>query len=67
MTHSLKADVLLKLDALDQRIADLRKHLPYADGQAYYNDVRESTRMEAEKRELLKDLETFTGQDLPKG
>lgn len=46
---------------LKARIADLSERLPYADGQAYYDDKRKIEALSAELRELER---ASTGQEV---
>ena len=41
---------------LESRIADLTERLPYADGQAYYDDKRKIEALKAELAELERQL-----------
>lgn len=41
-----------KIASLEKSIANLKKYLQYADGQAYYNDRREIQRLEKQLWEL---------------
>jgi hypothetical protein len=40
-----------------QQLHDLEKYLPYADGQAYYQDLRKIERLKEEIRDLTKQEE----------
>lgn len=46
---------------LKNRISELRERLPYADGQAYYDDKRKIEALSAELRELER---ASTGQEV---
>jgi hypothetical protein len=54
-TMPLTNEELLQLKA--QQLSDLEKYLPYADGQAYYQDLREIERLKEEIRDLTKQEE----------
>ena len=45
---SITDDQLVEIKRLESRIESLREWLPYADGQAYYDDKREIERMTIE-------------------
>ncbi len=41
-----------QIESLERRIKSLKQCLPYADGQAYYNDKREIARLQEKLRQL---------------
>jgi len=49
-------ELLERIQHLKHRIAELRERLPYADGQAYYDDKRKIEALQAELVELEKQL-----------
>ena len=51
-----------RINHLKSRIADLSERLPYADGQAYYDDKRKIEALSAE----LWDLESASTEQEPK-
>ncbi|MGH1461259.1 MAG: hypothetical protein ACRBB6_04405 [Neptuniibacter sp.] len=59
MTIPPNSEVLRKLDALDRQIVDLKTRLPYADGQAYYNDQRKIRELEDQRYDCLQNLQQY--------
>ena len=53
-----------RINHLKARIADLSERLPYADGQAYYDDKRKIEALSAELRALES---ASTGQEVDGG
>ena len=49
-----KSEIRKKIEYLERRCHSIGKYLPYADGQAYYNDKREIEEMEKEISRLTK-------------
>lgn len=49
-----KSEIRKKIEMLERRCHSIGKYLPYADGQAYYNDKREIEEMEREISKLTK-------------
>lgn len=55
-TVTIRREHLDSIRMLKNRIAELRERLPYADGQAYYDDKRKIEALQAELNELERQL-----------
>ena len=53
---SITDEQLAEIKRLESRIKSLREVLPYADGQAYYDDKRKIEALTAELNELERQL-----------